>query len=172
MRWQRTVALNMNAHVRRTLVQGLLGLLVTVVGFIAGTMVCEGVGGIGIKYIDELGQLYVGLTIFALTLILAAVCRFETVSLFATAALVVGFIFVAGTALSLTHGARISLAGLMGMISDTCFVSRHTALPVLCAAVVYFLLRRVFSLLVGCSGTRSSQTKGRGRPERRGCKFD
>jgi hypothetical protein len=139
----------MNAHVRRALVQSLLGLLVTVVGFIAGSMVCEGVGGMGIKYIDESGQLYVGLTIFALTLILAAVCRFKAVSLFATAALVVAFIFVAGTVLSLVHGAGISLPGLVGMISETCFVSRHTAFPVLCAAVAYFALRRVFGVVAG-----------------------
>jgi hypothetical protein len=129
----------------RVLKQSLLGVVIVVASFIAGTMVCEFcVPDTGIKCLNERGEAIVGSIIFAATLAVALLARFDRRSLFVTAALIPGvisFFMLPGLLSSLR--AEFLLEALPGGLREIVFVSRHTTLPVAISAALLFLIRGI-----------------------------
>jgi len=127
---------------KKLLVQSAIGLAVVIATFIGGAVLCELCipGTVG-KYLTDRGQLIVGTLIFGTTLALALLARFGKGALFITAGLIPAFIV--GFAVVLVS--RSSSSGIYwpGLLQDTLFASRHTALPVLLSAVIVLLIRLI-----------------------------
>jgi hypothetical protein len=127
---------------KKILMQSALGLVVVVATFIGGTMLCEFciAGTVG-KYLTERGQVIVGTLIFGTTLALALLARFGKSALFVTAGLVPAFIIV----FAIVVVGRSSSSGIYwpGLLQDTLFASKHTALPVILSAVIVLLIRLI-----------------------------
>lgn len=113
--------------------QGFAGMLVAVVGFVSGTLISSKIHGTGTKYLSPLGEICVGTTILTLSLLVAALFKFRTASVFAAAGLTAGCVVL--VMLSMSGGFN------MGLLSDAAFVWRHTAAPVALAGVLLWLGR-------------------------------
>jgi hypothetical protein len=127
---------------KKLVFQSAVGLAVVIATFIGGTALCEFCipGTVG-KYLTDRGQVIVGTMIFVTTLALALLARFRKSALFITAGLVPAFIVV----FAVVMVSRESSSGIYwpGLVQDTLFASKHTALPVLLSAVIVLLIRLI-----------------------------
>lgn len=134
----------MNPESRKTIAQAVIGMFVVVVSFVASTIVCEFfIPGTMNRYLTPCGEWLVGAVIFFVSLTLWKIARWKTAALFLVSGFIVGsvvlvFLFLGG-------GASVVASGFAyahwGMLADLILVWRHTALPVLCAAMCLFVLR-------------------------------
>ena len=114
-------------------VQASVGLIAVVSSYILGTLVCQIIPGAGIKYLSPLGEFVVGILIFLASFGLWGVAHFKVSTLFITGTLTAVLV----VAVLICFGGGINV----GMFMDVLFVWRHTAAPVLCAAIVCLMLQ-------------------------------
>jgi hypothetical protein len=111
-----------------------IALIITVIAFFCGLLLCQQIPGTGVKYINVSGQTYVGLLIFMACLLVAYVVRFKPASLFIATGLTIGFLIIIG----LIFGGN----NYLSLSVELLFVSFYTAMPVLAAGLIYLITEK------------------------------